>query len=127
MKKNNLFNSFKCAFNGIKTVFFKERNFKIHTLAMILVIIFGFILKLSLFEWIICLICFALVMGLEMINTAIEKTVDLAEPNYNETAKLAKDIAAGAVFIVAIFSAIIGIIIFAPKLLTFISNILNNF
>lgn len=123
MKKNNLFNSFKCAFNGIKNVFINERNFKIHTLAMILVIIFGFIFKLSLTEWIICLICFALVMGFEMINTAIEKTVDLAEPNFNETARIAKDASAGAVLLVSILSAIIGIIIFAPKIINFISNL----
>lgn len=123
MKKNNLFNSFKCAFNGIKNVFINERNFKIHTLAMILVIIFGFIFKLSLTEWIICLICFALVMGLEMVNTAIEKTVDLAEPNFNETARIAKDASAGAVLLVSILSAIIGIIIFAPKIINFISNL----
>ena len=125
MKKNNIFNSFKCAFNGIKNVFIKERNFKIHTLFMILVIIFGFILKISVTEWLICLICFALVLGAEMINSSIEITVDLAEPNINNNAKLAKDIAAGAVLILAIFSAIIGLIIFIPKVIPFIINLIK--
>ena len=121
MKKNSLLNSFKCAFNGIKSVLIKERNIKIHLFAMFLVIIFGIIFKLDKIEWIICVVCFALVIGAEMINSSIELAVDLAEPEINEKAKLSKDIAAGAVLFIAICSAVIGLIIFIPKIITFIS------
>lgn len=117
-----LFNSFKYALNGIKNVFIREKNIKIHLLAMILVIIFGFSLNLDKYEWIVCVICFAMVIGAEMINTSIELSVDLAEPNINEKAKLAKDIAAGAVLFISICSAIIGCIIFIPKFIEFLSN-----
>ena len=116
-KKGSLFSSFKYAFSGIFAVIKKERNIKIHLLAMILVSIFGFIFKLSTTEWLICLILFGVVLSAELFNTAIEVTVDLAMPEKNEKAKLAKDAAAGAVLILAIFAAIIGIIIFAPKII----------
>ena len=71
--------------------------------------------RLSLNEWFICLLLFALVFSLELINTAIENTVDLVTTKKNKKAKLAKDAAAGAVLIAAIFASIIGIIIFLPK------------
>lgn len=88
---------------------------------MVLVIISGFIFKISITEWIICIVLFGLVITAELINTAIETTVDIVMPEKNEKAKLAKDIAAGAVLVSAIASAIIGIIIFLPKIL----NIVN--
>lgn len=83
---------------------------------MILVIIAGIILKISKIEWIICIILFGIVISAEMFNTAIEQTVDIAMPEKNEKAKIAKDVSAGAVLIVAIASAIIGLIIFIPKI-----------
>ena len=86
---------------------------------MIFVIIAGFLLKISIAEWIVCLILFAMVISLELINTAIEITVDIAMPKINEKAKFAKDISAGAVLFSAIISAIIGIIIFLPKIIMF--------
>ena len=88
---------------------------------MVLVIISGFIFKISITEWIICIVLFGLVITAELINTAIETTVDIVMPEKNEKAKLAKDIAAGAVLVSAITSAIIGIIIFLPRII----NIIN--
>ena len=88
---------------------------------MVLVIISGFIFKISITEWTICIVLFGLVITAELINTAIETTVDIVMPEKNEKAKLAKDIVAGAVLVSAIASAIIGIIIFLPKIL----NIVN--
>ena len=116
-KKNSFFSSFKYAFSGIFSALKKERNLKIHFCAMILVIIAGILLKISKLEWIICLILFALVISSELINTAIEQTVDIASPDINEKAKLAKDCGAGAVLVCAIVSAIIGLIIFIPKII----------
>lgn len=115
-QKKHIINSFKYAFNGIYSAFKKERNLKIHFIIMLLVIIAGIIFKISTFEWIICIMIFGLVISLELINTAIETTVDIAMPEINEKAKIAKDVAAGAVLVVAISAVIIGLIIFVPKI-----------
>lgn len=115
-KRKRLINSFKYAFEGIQEAWKTEQNLKIHFMIMFLVIIAGIVLKISAIEWIICLVLFGLVISLELVNTAIETTVDIAMPEINEKAKFAKDIAAGAVLFSAIISAIIGLIIFVPKL-----------
>lgn len=116
-KRKKLRNSFKYAFEGVHRELKEEQNLKIHILIMILVIIAGFILKLSPMEWIICIILFGFVIALELINTAIELTVDLAMPEIHPKAKAAKDIAAAAVLISATCSVIIGVIIFLPKII----------
>lgn len=110
--------SFKYAITGIVNTIKSERNMKIHIFMMILVIIFGIILKLSVLEWIICIILFSLVIAGELFNTAIENVVDIIMPQKNDKAKIAKDAAAGAVLVLSIGSAIIGLIIFVPKLLS---------
>ena len=84
--------SFKYAFEGILTGIKEEQNMKIHFIIMILVIIAGIILKISKIEWIICIILFGIVISAEMFNTAIEQTVDIAMPEKNEKAKIAKEI-----------------------------------
>lgn len=128
MKNKKLINSFKCAIQGIKQAVKTERNVKIHITIMILVIIAGIVLKINTQEWIICIILFGLVISLELVNSAIEATVDIAMPEINEKAKVAKDVAAGAVLVSAIASAIIGLIIFIPKVIVFYTNmrILKN-
>ena len=115
MKK--LIKSFKYAFEGIFTGIKKEQNMKIHIVIMILVIIFGILFKISKIEWIICIALFGLVISMELINTAIENTVDLITKEKNKKAKIAKDVDAGAVLVSAIASAIIGLMIFVPKIL----------
>ena len=107
--------SFKYASEGIISTIKEERNMFIHFLIAIIVVITGVYVRLSLNEWLICLLLFALVFSLELINTAIENTVDLVTTKKNKKAKIAKDAAAGAVLIAAIFASIIGIIIFLPK------------
>lgn len=128
MKNKKLINSFKCAIQGIKQAVKTERNVKIHITIMILVIIAGIVLKINTQEWIICIILFGLVISLELVNSAIEATVDIAMPEINEKAKVAKDVAAGAVLVSAIASAIIGLIIFIPEVIAFCTNmqILKN-
>ena len=115
-KRKKLRNSFKYAFEGIGEAWKTEQNLKIHFVIMALVIIAGFMFKISAMEWIVCLLLFAIVISLELINTAIETTVDIAMPDINEKAKYAKDIAAGAVLFSAMISVIIGLIIFLPKI-----------
>ena len=117
MKKDPLYKSFGYAFQGIFNTIRTERNIKIHCAAAILVTIFGIWLQLSKTEWMICFILFGLILALELVNTAVEATVDLFTEERKPLAKKAKDAAAGAVLIVAIFAAVIGILIFIPKLL----------
>ncbi len=105
-------NSFKYAIEGIISSFKTERNMKIHISAMIIVIICGILLKLDKIEWCIIIIAIVTVISAELFNTAIETVVDMISPEKNEKAKLAKDIAAGGVLVIAIGSAIIGLIIF---------------
>lgn len=117
MKK--LIKSFKYAFCGILSSLKSERNMKIHFLFVILVIVLGLIYKISINEWICCLICFALVLSSEMINTSIEINTNMIMPKKNINAKNTKDIAAGAVLVNAIISFIIGLLIFLPKIFHF--------
>lgn len=117
VKTKRIANSFKYAFQGFISSFRTERNMKIHIFIMLLVIIAGIVLNINKYEWIICIICFALVIGGELFNTAIETIVDIVMPYKNEKAKLAKDISASGVLIFAIGTAIIGLIIFVPKIL----------
>ena len=114
MKK--IINSFKYALQGFIQAFKSEKNMKIHIIITILVIIAAIILKISLVEWIICIVLISIVIAAELFNTAIETTVDLAMPEKNEKAKIAKDVSASAVLILAIGAAIIGLIIFLPKI-----------
>ena len=118
-KKPPLRKTFGYAFEGILTGIRKERNMRIHTAAMILVVFFGTVLGLSATEWCICLVLFGLVMALELVNTAVEAVVDLVTEERKPLAKVAKDTAAGAVLIAAIMAAVIGCIIFLPKILEF--------
>ena len=115
-KKNKLYKSFGYAFEGIFNTILHERNMQIHTAVTVLVVIFGFILHISLMEWLFCLVLFGLVLSLELVNTAIEAVVDLVTEEKKPLAKKAKDAAAGAVLISAIMAAVIGGIIFFPKL-----------
>ncbi|MEG0259798.1 MAG: diacylglycerol kinase family protein [Lysinibacillus sp.] len=106
--------SFGYAFEGVLTSF-KEQNFRSHVLSAVIVFVAGYFSDLSRIEWMIVLLLIALMWALEMVNTAIERVVDLASPEIHPLAKQAKDIAAGAVLVFAGASAIIGLLIFLPK------------
>lgn len=115
-KKAPIQKSFGYAFEGIFTGIRKERNMKIHVGMTGLVILFGFLLQISVTEWCLCMILFGLVMALELVNTAVEAVVDLVTEEKKPLAKIAKDTAAGAVLIAAIMAAGVGLMIFLPKL-----------
>ena len=119
-----LINSFGYAFEGIKKAYFGEQNMRIHFFMATLVIIFGFFLKISYVEWLVCLLLIGLVIMAEFINTAIEYVVDLASPKIHPLAKAAKDTASAGVLMMAIISACIGFVIFVPKLIAFIGEVL---
>ncbi|MFX3674419.1 MAG: diacylglycerol kinase family protein [Paenisporosarcina sp.] len=115
MKKNRLISSFRFAFQGIIHALKREQNFRFHVVSAIVVILVGSISGLSVYDWIILLLCIGGMLGLELLNSALERVVDLASPNVHELAKQAKDMSAAAVLVFAGASAIIGILIFLPK------------
>lgn len=111
----NFFKSFRYAFEGILHATKTERNFKFHLIAAAIVISSGFVTGLELVEWYVILILIGGMLALELLNSAIERTVNLITVKRLPLAKQAKDLAAGAVLVFAIISAIIGLFIFVPK------------
>ena len=109
-----LIKSFQHAFCGILTSFVIGRNIKVHYIAALAAILGGLYFGISKVEFLIILLISAQVICLEMVNTAIERTVDLVTSEYHIYAKIAKDVAAGAVLVAAIFAIVIGGIIFLP-------------
>lgn len=106
--------SFGYAIKGIKAVFWAEHNFRIHLLATVIVIGLGLYFNIESSEWLWLILAIALVLVSETFNTALEKLVDLAEPDHDPLAGKIKDIAAGAVLVAAVASLAIGIIVFWP-------------
>ncbi len=120
--KRSFLTSFMDCINGLEFVIINEENFRREIIIGIITLILSYILKISQTEYIIVLIMIALVLTSEVINTAIEKTVDLYTNKYNETAKIAKDVSAFAVLLMSIFALIIGIIIFGSKIINIIGG-----
>ncbi len=112
----NRFKSIGYAFKGALLLLKTEASIKIQfTIAVILTCI-GFYYEISTTEWIVQLLCIAVVMSIEGVNTAIEAIADFIHPEHHKKIGLIKDIAAGAVFIASIFAIIIGFIIYIPKI-----------
>ncbi len=112
--------SFGFAFTGLYELVKSEPNALIHLTATIFAVLAGFTLRITNAEWCIISIAIALVWAAEAFNTVIEKLVDHLFPEYHETARIAKDISAGAVLVCAIAALICGLIIFLPKLVLLI-------
>lgn len=115
MKTSRFFRSFKYAAEGIREAVKREQNMRLHVLAALAVVIAGLVTGLSYLEWMLVIILIGGMMALEMMNTAIERVVDLVTPELHPLAKQAKDMAAGAVLVFAVASAIIGVLLFLPK------------
>lgn len=110
------FKGFIFGFQGLLYAFNTQINFKVHTLCAILVFILGYFLNITLQEWLWITLAISMVLIAELFNTAFEVLVDLISPEYNRKAGIIKDLAAGAVMVTAFFAAIIGLIIFLPKI-----------
>lgn len=111
-----LIRSFGFAFAGLGWLLRSQRNAQIHVAITCVVIIAGFALGVSGGEWLALVLAIALVLALEAMNTAVEAVVDLVSPEPHPLAKRAKDTAAGAVLLAAIGAAIVGVLIFVPRL-----------
>ena len=110
-------NTFIHAARGISHAFCSEANFRIHVLAMVLVVTLGVVLQISTIEWLFVAGCCMLVLSMELLNTAIEKLCNLISTEYHPLIKIIKDVAAAAVLVSAAGSAVTGLIIFLPKII----------
>ncbi len=117
MKSRNRIESFKYAFEGVIYVIKTQKNIRIHISCFFIIIFLGYLFNISKYEILAILIVSMLVICLEIINTAVEEVVNLCIDTYHPKAKIAKDVAAGAVLIAAICAIFIGIIVFLPKLI----------
>jgi diacylglycerol kinase (ATP) len=111
--------SFKYAIQGISQAV-SQPNMQIHLAIAAAVVVAGFILKISRTEWMLVVFAMGLVLSAECMNTAVEKLTDLVSPGHNELAGKVKDMAAGAVLICAAAAAVIGLIVFIPKMVEII-------
>ena len=111
-KDSRLYNKNFIEAHGFKT----QRNLKIQLVAGIIVTILGIILKINNAEWAILMLSVFLVLGTEMMNTAVEAVVDLCTEEYHEKAKIAKDVAAGAVVLTALNALIVSYFLFSDKI-----------
>ena len=114
------FHSFTYPIKGLKYAYRNEQNLAVDLGIALVVIIASFIFRVSLIEAAILALTIGLVIACELINTAIEATVDLVTEEYHPLAKVAKDTSAAAVFVFAIVAIIIGLIIFLPKIINLI-------
>jgi diacylglycerol kinase len=110
-------NSFRYALAGISYAIKYNQNIKVHFVIAFLVLIFGFILGLTRYEMFGVGVLIVLVISAEMINSAIEEVVDLLVKEHSQEAKIAKDVSAGMVLIIVLFSAVVGIFIFLPHII----------
>lgn len=110
---------FRYAFSGICYAFKSQLNFKVHIFIAFVVGTIGYCLKLTANEWLWIIAAIGMVLMTELLNTALEVLVDLVSPEIHPKAKIIKDVAAGAVLIMAITAVIIGMVIFVPKILQY--------
>lgn len=117
MSVRKLCKSFSYAMRGIRSVFQQEQNFRIQVFVAIVMVVAAFWFQVSATRFMLLISAITLVLILEIINTAIERCLDIVKPRLSEQVELIKDIMAGAVLIAAFFAVIIGICIFWPYLI----------
>lgn len=116
-KSTNRLKSFSYTIKGLRFLFSNEYNARIHLIAAFFVIALGLYFTISSLEWIAILFCIAIVFCMETLNTAIEQLCNKVEREKDPIIGRVKDLAAGAVLVSALFAALIGLIIFIPKIM----------
>ncbi len=114
--RGTLVSSFRYAFAGLWWTLKTQRNMRIHVTIGAIAFGLALLLRFSSGELALLLVMTTLVLALEMVNTVVEAAVDLASPGYHPLAKVAKDVAAGAVLVSAIGSILVGLLLFVPHL-----------
>jgi len=112
LMRQSFVKSVNCSINGLKHAVKTERNFKIQVVCGISILLLGIEAKLSKTEWCILFLTVGFVLCMELINTCIEKTMDLVHPEYSEKVKVIKDIAAGVVLLSSLIAVGVGIALF---------------
>ena len=121
---SNVLKSFKYAFSGISYVFKTSSNLKIQLIFAVTSLIIGFLLKISLSNYVFMIATIMSVLILEILNTSIESIVDLiVNKEFSRLAKISKDTSAGAVLLASINSVIIAVYIFVPKIKLLLKSI----
>ncbi|MBS3873100.1 MAG: diacylglycerol kinase family protein [Firmicutes bacterium] len=115
---HRLTDSFRDALIGIATAFREEKNMRIHFAVFFILLGASWYAGLNRWEWALVLLAAGLVITSEMLNSAVERVVDLVEPNFHPLAALSKRLAAGGVLIAALTAVAIGAIVFWPRLYT---------
>jgi diacylglycerol kinase len=114
--RTTLVNAFRCAFVGFGYALRTQRNLQIHLAIGATVGVAGLVFGLSKVEWCLIALCIGLTWTAELLNTSVEVLVDLLAPEYHERARVAKDVAAAAVLCSALAAAVVGLLVFGPKL-----------
>jgi undecaprenol kinase/diacylglycerol kinase (ATP) len=112
---NRFIKSVGFAINGLRVAWREQPNFKIHLALVVLVTLAAWLVKLSIVEWALIVICVGVVLAAELFNSVVEKLVDWISPQWSEQAGKIKDMAAAAVLVVAISSALVAILIFIGR------------
>lgn len=115
--RQNLPEALFTAFIGLKDFFSRQRNARIEAFAAAMVIISGIALQITIWEWLAVVGCCGMVIGTEIIHTALETLCNQVQPGYHPVIRQVKDLASGAVLFVSLISAIIGSLIFLPRLM----------
>jgi diacylglycerol kinase len=126
MKTKNLNESIKFSIEGIGFALKYERNIKIQFIISIFVIILGFILGLSQEEFLFIFLWIGMVISAEFFNTAIERALDTYYEDFSQNIKIIKDLCSAAVFVLAFFALISGILIFLPHIIAFLKTIFKG-
>ena len=111
-----LIKSFKNAIHGLVIAWREQRNMKIHSVAILVVVTVGFYFDFSYTDWCLVSLAIGAVLGMEVMNSSVEELVNFVSPEKRKAAGRIKDMAAGAVLVVAILAALIGLIILLSKL-----------
>ena len=112
--------SFRYAFAGLGVLLREEHNSWIHTLAAVLVVIAGFVFHIRPWEWIAIVIVIGMVFAAEIINSSLERTADFVKAERDDRKRDIKDLGAAAVLVCAISAAVVGMIVFLPKIINLV-------
>lgn len=113
----SFFKRFQYAFEGLKFLIFGDRSIQLHFFFLAIAVLLGFILKISAYEWLSIIICSALVICLEALNTVLERIANFMTREIHPEIKIIKDASAAVVLLSCVFALAVAAIVFMPKIL----------